>query len=59
MVGKDHGYLTTGGEAVNPSGWSLLGQAKMTGAGQCGQQPHSLAGRGVAKGQYGRGWGSK
>lgn len=44
-----------GGEAVKPSGWSSLGKAKMMGAGQFGQRPHSLAARGVAEGQCGRG----
>lgn len=42
-----------------PSGWSLLGKAKMPGAGQCGQRPHSLADWGVAEGQCGRGRGSE
>lgn len=35
-----------------------MGKAKMTGAGQCGQRPHSLADMGVAKGQYGGGRGA-
>lgn len=48
-----------GGEAVKPSGWSLLGKAEMPGAGHCGQRPHSLADRGVAAGQCGRGRGSE
>lgn len=36
-----------------------MGKAEMPGAGQCGRRPHSLAGRGVAEGQCGRGRGTE
>lgn len=51
-VGKREGAfgLGPGGEVVKHSGWSLLGKTKMLGAGQCGQQLHSLVGRGVVEG---------
>lgn len=60
-MGKDRGYLAGVPEAkrLRPSGWSLLGKAKVSGAGQYGLRPHSLVDWGVAEGQCGRGRGSE